>query len=118
VTAAAAAPADAGGRRPRWASATASGVLAGQAGDDVAEERVGEAADAVDAVGGGGGGGGDGRLGGAAADVGQEQLRVPDQLVRAACGRRRGARDEERRPGGHGRRRRQGRRRGFREARV
>ena len=56
--------------------------LEGEAGDDVVEERVGEAADAVDAVVGGGTAGGeasgvvDWRLGEAGVDVRQELLRV------------------------------------------
>ena len=93
----------------------ARGVLEGEAGDDVAEERVGEAADAVDAVGRASaagdeaGGGGDGRVGDAAVDVRQEMLHVPVLLVLVVAlaprvGRRRGVQVGERRTAGHGRR--------------
>jgi hypothetical protein len=70
----------------------AGGVVGREAGDDVAEERVGEAADAVDAVGGGGvvggevGGGGDGRVREVGVDDRHEQL----QLICTRCPARHG----------------------------
>lgn len=84
----------------------ARGFLEGEAGDDVAEECVGEAADAVDAAGGGGGGGTvgslvDGRVGDVLVDVREQLLRVPH-----VAGHR-GVEVGERRPAvGGGRRRR------------
>ncbi|BAS88121.1 Os04g0208550, partial [Oryza sativa Japonica Group] len=91
----------------------ARGVLDGEAGDDPAEERVGEGADAVDGVVRGerveARGGGDGRVGEGVVDVGEHARHRPLHVVRVVpappeLGRHRAAHGDGRHAGVHGRR--------------